>query len=192
MEQKIELKEISLKYTKFGCNVSPDLEREDYIYIWVSDWNKDHFGFYASIDPDTYEDDIEEIQQLIDSFNYGGDIYFELINHSDNMEYFYKWVNSLNGYTNSDIMNTDIWAVFEERGDIHFMVLHECLGANIDYLDNENYVIYEDWDDKFENENPDLYEQLQKHNAYSCFDIEHYYYGTGTTELSDGSIVETF
>ena len=57
----------------------------DYIEIFVSDWNKDHWAFYVFIDVEDYESDIEAITDLIstDRLNFrDGDFYVELIDHS--------------------------------------------------------------------------------------------------------------
>ena len=57
----------------------------DWIEVFCSDWNKDHWAFYAYIGVDSYERDTKEISDLVEKLNWrDGDTYIELINHSAN------------------------------------------------------------------------------------------------------------
>jgi len=84
-------------------------ETDEWIEVFVSDWNKEHFGFYAYIDKDTYEKDIKNIWDLIHSFNYGGDIYVELIDHSPSMKEFYEWLYDKGYWADWDALNPKTW-----------------------------------------------------------------------------------
>jgi hypothetical protein len=78
----------------------------EYIEIFVSDWNKDYFAFYVYISKDDYETDIEEIQTLIKKLNFrDGDVYIELINHSENLKHFYKYIYD----SNHSILDKEYW-----------------------------------------------------------------------------------
>lgn len=78
----------------------------EYIEIFVSDWNKDFWSFYAYIERDNYEENIEKINNLITELNYrDGDVYIELINHSEGLEGFYKYIYD----SNHSILNKEYW-----------------------------------------------------------------------------------
>ena len=110
----------------------------EYIEIFVSDWNKEHWAFYSYIDKDCYEDDIQEIQELMTKLNYrDGDVYIELINHSDELEHFYMYVYDSGYYTHSAILNTRLWEILEEKGNEHFIYFSKLNGSSdIDELAN--------------------------------------------------------
>ena len=77
-----------MKYNGFFKHIN-DKPSGEYIEIFVSDWNKEHWAFYVYIEQDNYESDLDEINQLMTKLNYrDGDIYIELINHSDELEGF--------------------------------------------------------------------------------------------------------
>ncbi len=83
----------------------------EYIEIFVSDWNKDYFAFYVYISKDDYETDIEKINSLITKLNYrDGDVYIELINHSEGLDGFYKYIYD----SNHSILNKEYWEIVEE------------------------------------------------------------------------------
>jgi len=86
-------------------------ETNKWIEVFVSDWNKDYFGFYAYIDLATYERDIDNIWKFISSFNYGGDIYIELIDHSldKEMREFYEWLYKKGYYTDWAALDKEQW-----------------------------------------------------------------------------------
>ena len=86
-------------------------ETKHWIEVFVSDWNKDYFGLYAYIDVATYEKDIKNIWKLINSFGYGGDIYIELINHSDDkkVKEFYHWLYDRGYWADWDALNPKVW-----------------------------------------------------------------------------------
>ncbi len=97
-----------MKYRGFweSANSKP---KNGWVQIWASDWNKDHWGFYAYIDTDNYSADIKEIQDLITKLNFrDGDVYIELINHSENQEAFYNQLMS-NNFDTWYGLSTETW-----------------------------------------------------------------------------------
>jgi len=162
----------------------------EYIDVFISDWNKEHWAFYVYIDKDNYEEDIDQINELIQKKNYrDGDVYIELIDHSDDLEHFYKYVYDSGHYTHSAILDKTLWEILENKGDEHFLYFRKMNGStDIDELRDAEYMIFEDWYDTLENLNPDLYKNLDESNALGCFDIEHYYNCSGLYEI-EGSIV---
>jgi hypothetical protein len=163
----------------------------EYIEVFVSDWNKDFWSFYAYIERDNYEENIEEINSLITKLNYrDGDVYIELINHSDELEGFYKYLYDLGKYTQSDVLDTEYWEILEEKGNNHFLYFSKLNGSNeIDELRDAEYIIYEDWYSVLENTRPDLYKTLDENNGLFHFDIQGFYNCCNLYEIN-GFIVE--
>ena len=180
-----------LKYKGFFKHVN-DEPTGEYIEIFVSDWNKEHWGFYAYISKDDYETDIDNIQELITKLNYrDGDVYTELINHSDELEHFYKYLYDLGSYTQSDVLNPEYWNILEEKQDAHFLYFRKLNGGTqLDDIRDAEYMTFQDWDEVLETFNPDLYKTLDESNGLSCFDIEQFYNCSGLYEIERGLIVE--
>jgi len=155
-------------------NSKPDGE---YIEIFVSDWNKENWAFYVYIERDNYEEDIEEINNLITELNFRDqDYYFELIDRSENLEGFYKYIYDLGTYTHSDILNIELWQILEEKGDQHFLYFSKLNGSGeITELKDAEYMTFEDWYEVLEMCHPDLYKTLDESNGLGCFDISHFY-----------------
>lgn len=83
---------------------------KSYIEIWVSDWNKDHWGFYAYINAESYEQDTKDIQDLIRKLNWrDGDVYVELINYSKDLKDFYKVLYDNDWYAEWSTLHPDYW-----------------------------------------------------------------------------------
>jgi len=169
-------------------NSKPD---GDFIEVFVSDWNKDNWAFYVYIDGDNYETDIEEINNLIEKLNYNDqDYYFELIDRSEELKGFYKYIYDLGTYTHSDILNLELWEILEEKGDNHFLYFSKLNGSSeIDELRDSDFMTFQDWDEVLEMCNPDLYKTLDESNGLGCFNIENYYNCCGFYRI-DGIIVE--
>ena len=163
----------------------------EYIEIFVSNWNKDYWGLYAYIDGDNYEEDIEKINNLITELNYrDGDVYIELINHSDGLEGFYKYIYDSWNYPHSAILNPEYWEILEEKGDNHFLYFSKLNGSGeITELKDAEYIIFEDWYSVLENIHPDLYKALDENGGFSCFNIEQFYNCCNLYEIQ-GVIVE--
>ena len=88
---------------------------ESYIEIFCSDWNKDYWSFYAYINADTYEQDTKDVLALIKKLNYrDGDVYVELINHSDDLESFYKILYDNDWYAEWSTLWPDYWVKAQE------------------------------------------------------------------------------
>jgi hypothetical protein len=179
-----------LKYKGFFKYINKE-PTDEYIEIFVSDWNKEHWGFYAHISQDDYETDIDNIQELITKLNYrDGDVYTELINHSDELKHFYKYLYDLGHYTQSDVLNPELWEILEEKGDKHFLYFSKLNGGSyIRDLQSFEYVTFEDWYKVLETFNPELYKALDENNGFGCFGIEHFFNCQNFHEI-DGLIVE--
>lgn len=187
--------EVTPKYgnrlTYKGFSKAVNKQPNEYIEIFVSDWNKDYWAFYVYISQDNYEEDIQNINNLITKLNYrDGDIYIELIDRTEGLEHFYKHIYEINHYTDSDILNLEMWEILEDKGDEHFLYFNKLNGSSeISELRDTEYMTFEDWYDVLENTNPDLYKTLDENNGLGCFDIEHFYNCSGLYEI-DGIIVE--
>lgn len=97
-----------MKYRGFWESVNSKPEG-DWVQIWASDWNKDYWGFYAYISSENYERNIKEIQNLIRELNYrDGDVYIELINHSEGLEAFYNQLMN-NSFDTWYDLTTETW-----------------------------------------------------------------------------------
>ena len=81
--------------------------QDSWIEVFCSDWNKDHWAFYAFIGVASYREDLKGINSLIERLNWrDGDVYVELINHSEDLSDFY---HKLYGLSDWDALNPDIW-----------------------------------------------------------------------------------
>ena len=181
-----------MKYKDFFKCVN-DKPTGSYIEIFVSDWNKEYFAFYVYIDKDNYNEDIDNINELINKLNWrDGDIYIELIDRTDDLKHFYSWIYDNNTYTHSDILNTELWEILEEKGDILFLAFSKIIGSsNTDELKEFEFVSFNDWEEALEIYHPDLYKCLQDNNGLYSFDIERYYeyLGYNLTEIHEEEII---
>jgi len=99
----------SLKYTGFRCAVNKQ-PKGDWIEIWVSDWNIAEWGFYAYISLDRCEEDLKAINALIRELNWrDGDIYVELINHSEGLRDFYHRLYSDGSLYHNAVLFPETW-----------------------------------------------------------------------------------
>jgi len=180
-----------MKYKGFFKHTN-DKPTDEYIEIFVSDWNKEHWGFYTYISKDNYEQDLEDIGELMTKLNYrDGDVYIELINHSDDLENFYKYIYDSGNYTHSAILNPKYWEILEEKGDSHFLYFSKLIGScDIEELENQEFFVYNDWYEVLETYNPELYKSLDEHNGFGSFDIEQYFSCQGFTEIGDVIVSE--
>lgn len=169
-------------------NSKPDGE---YIEIFVSDWNKEFWSFYVYIERDNYEEDIEEINNLIEKLNFrDGDYYFELIDRSEELKGFYDYIYDSNRHTHSEVLNLELWEILEEKGDNHFLYFSKLNGSNeIDELRDAEFMTFQDWDEVLEMCNPNLYKILDESNGLCCFNIEQFYNCCNLYEIN-GCIVE--
>lgn len=84
------MQELKLKYRGWWNAINPQPKEEEWIELFASDWLKDHWAFYAYIRLSHYEEDITAINALIRHLNWrDGDVYVELINHSDGLAELY-------------------------------------------------------------------------------------------------------
>jgi len=159
----------------------------EYVQLFVSDWNKEHWAFYAYVDPDSYEDDLDAIGELRAALNWrDGDIYVELIDRSEGLKGFYEYLYSQGYMTHSDVMDRELWEILEEKGDDHFRYFQKYIGSSYrEDLLNFEYSVFEDWYDALETYNPDLYKTLDEANGLSCFDISQFYNCQGFHEEGD-------
>jgi hypothetical protein len=66
----------------------------NYVLVFVSDWNKDYWAFYAYISQDNWQEDVAKVNNLVTELNWrDGDVYVELINyHDETMREFYMYL----------------------------------------------------------------------------------------------------
>ena len=159
----------------------------EYINIFVSDWNKEHWSFYVYISKDKYEEDIEQINKLMSKLNYrDGDIYIELIDHSSDLEHFYHYLYELGYMTQSQVLDLEYWEILEEKGDEHFLYFRKLNGGtDKQELRDSEFSVFNDWYEVLETYHPDLYKALDEGNGLSCFDIEHFFNCCGFEEIND-------
>lgn len=130
LEDRLKAKPYALKYRGFWNHVNSE-PQGDWIEIWVSDWNKDFWGFYAHIAVDNYDQDIEAINDLITILNWrDGDVYIELIDlpakdafektpegHKDyptDLGRFYEKMYDIDSWSHSSILNPRYWKGYFE------------------------------------------------------------------------------
>lgn len=179
-----------IKYKGFFKHVN-DEPTGEYIEIFVSDWNKEHWAFYVYIDGDNYEEDIERINNLITELNFRDqDYYFELIDRSDELKGFYNYIYDSNRHTHSEVLNIELWQILEEKGDNHFLYFSKLNGSSeIDELRDAEFMVFEDWYEVLEMCHPDLYKALDNGNGLGCFNIQSFYNCCNLYRI-DGLIVE--
>jgi hypothetical protein len=185
MEQQTQTK---YKYKKFGETINEKPTQG--IYFFCSDWNKEFFGFYAWIDCDNYAEDIEQLQEFINKCNYRDrDTYIELIDYESDCEGLYDYLYSTSQYSHSEVLNADVWALFEDKSDEHFKLFSKHIGSSsLSELESFEYSTYSDKYDLLESTHPDLFEQLEKANALSCFDVEHLFYGDSSVQFEGDEV----
>ena len=186
---------MTLEYEKFGNTVNTGID--DNITIFVSDWNKDHWAFYAHINLDQYEDDINDIHGLIKKLNWrDGDVYIEMVDYDGEMEYFYSCVYDMGYFDNWDIMNTDLWEIGEENDDELFQVAKCVLGTvdkdSIKELAEDGYILCEDYDDLLEHIDPELYKLIDDKGVWHCFTSEYYFNGWSNVNRCKLGIIYTY
>jgi len=99
-----------VQYKGFAKGVNEEPQGDEWIEIWASDWNKDYWGFYAYISLKNCMKDIEDIWTLINELNWrDGDVYVELINHSDGLKAFYEKLLEKGYMTDDAVLNPDNW-----------------------------------------------------------------------------------
>jgi len=182
-----------MKYNGFFKHINSKPSGE-YIELFVSDWNKEHWAFYVYIEQGNYESDIDEINELMTKLNYrDGDIYIELINHSDSLSGFYKYLYELGYMTQSDVLNKELWEILEDKGDSHFLYFQKLNGsASIEDLRDAEFTSFNDWYEVLETYHPDLYKALDESNGLGCFDIQHFFNCQGFHEINDCIVSECY
>ena len=135
-------------------------EPDDHIMVFCSDWNKEHWAFYAYIDLENWEDDINELNDLISvgRLNFrDGDYYIELIDHSgqDLTKKIYHKHYERGYMSHSSVLNSNEWEEIIEEienepptftdGYEAQEYLEEILGK--DYLYNvlQNWTSRSEW-----------------------------------------------
>lgn len=110
------------KYVKYGChlNEKPEGFNTEYIEIFVSDYNKEYWCFYAYISEENHKEDIDSIWKIISKLNWrDGDTYTELINHSGGLKFFYSYLYKRDSHDHSSVLDPKSWgkerakAIFE-------------------------------------------------------------------------------
>jgi len=172
-----------------AANEKPD---GAYIEIFCSDWNKEHWTFYYYIDQDNYEEDISKCNELIDQYNWrDGDVYVELIDHSEDLTGFYKYLYDLNSLAHWKALDPEYWDILDERGDSHFQGYNALRGTGTkDEIRDFECCFFNDWDEVLETYYPELAEALDKANAWGSFDSESFFYGCSFAVLNTGIILD--
>jgi len=107
--EKIKNKSVMLTYNGFWSSVN-EKPRGEWIEIFASDWFKDYWGFYAYISLDNYERDIDAVNDLMHGLNWrDGDVYVELINHSEALKDFYHWLYEKGYFTHHCALDPENW-----------------------------------------------------------------------------------
>jgi hypothetical protein len=98
-----------LKYKGFYETVNPKPKGE-WILIFASDWFKEHWAFYAYISLESYEEDLEQINELIHRLNWrDSDVYVELIDHSPALKEFYHHLYEQGYFTHHNALDPKNW-----------------------------------------------------------------------------------
>ena len=85
-------------------------QNDEWVEIFASDWFKEHWVFYAYIGLRRYEQDIQEINELIQKLNWrDGDVYVELIDHSEKLRDFYHSLYEKGHYTHHNALDPENW-----------------------------------------------------------------------------------
>lgn len=116
MDQNEEKK--PLKYNGFFKNVNSSKDLDQWIEIFVSDWNKEYWAFYVYIDLDDLETSLEEINNFISEMNWrDGDYYTELIDHdgSEDTEKIYNAFYDRGGFDHNSVLWLDNWEEIQEK-----------------------------------------------------------------------------
>jgi len=99
-----------MEYKGFFKSVNEEPKNDEWIEVFASDWFKDYWAFYAYISLKNYQKDIEAINELIHKLNWrDGDVYVELINHSDGLHDLYHWLYEKGYFTHHDALNPENW-----------------------------------------------------------------------------------
>lgn len=101
-----------LKYKGNWNAVNSKPADDEWIEVFASDYLKEHWMFYAFIRLSHYEEDVEAINKLINKLNWrDGDVYVELINHSDNEDIaeFYRKLYDAGYFTHWNVLNPINW-----------------------------------------------------------------------------------
>jgi len=106
----IEQKTSELKYHGFFNSVNPK-PQGNYILVFVSDWNKDYWAFYAYISQKNWREDLRQINDLIKRMNWrDGDVYVELIDfHDETMRGFYMTLYDESAWTHWNALDPKTW-----------------------------------------------------------------------------------
>ena len=107
--QAVKKANIMLTYKGFYKSVN-EKPRGEWIEVFASDWFKDYWAFYAYISLDNHKKDIEAINNLIHRLNWrDGDVYVELINHSEGLKDFYHWLYEKGYFTHQCALDPENW-----------------------------------------------------------------------------------
>jgi len=99
-----------LKYRGFFKSVNEQPKDGEWIEVFASDWFKEHWAFYAYIRLANYKEDIEAINNLIQKLNWrDGDVYVELINHSEGLKSFYHQLYEAGYFTHHNALEPENW-----------------------------------------------------------------------------------
>jgi hypothetical protein len=98
-----------LRYKGFYETVNRKPKGE-WIRIFVSDWFKQYWAFYAYISLENYERDIEAINDLIHRLNWrDDDVYVELIDRSAGLKDFYHHLYEWGYFTHHNVLDPQNW-----------------------------------------------------------------------------------
>jgi hypothetical protein len=175
-----------IKYNGF-FNQANEPETDEHITIFVSDWLKDYWAAYVSIDADSYEDDIDKIHEFILKMNWrDGDVYIELVNENG-LNGFYQLALSKGWLSDHEILNKELWEILEDEPNQVKLYAAAKIGPCGPVSEVKEWlemvIVAEDYDELFEMIHPEHMKYLEENNLFSDFNTETFFNGHPVHEL---------
>ncbi len=105
-----------MEYRESFKSVNAKPKNDEWIEVFASDWFKEHWAFYAYIALKHHKQDIEEINNLIHKLNWrDGDVYVELIDHSEGLREFYHQLYERGYFTHHVALEPENWECLEAK-----------------------------------------------------------------------------
>jgi len=105
-----------MEYKGRWNSVNEQPQNDEWIEVFASDWFKDYWAFYGYISLKNYEADIEAINDLIHRLNWrDGDVYVELINHSEGLRDLYHHLYEGGYFTHHNALEPENWRKWLEQ-----------------------------------------------------------------------------
>jgi hypothetical protein len=175
-----------IKYNGF-FNQANEPETDEHITIFVSDWLKNYWAAYVSIDADSYEDDIDQIQEFISKMNWRDqDVYIECVNESG-LNGFYQLALSKGWLDDHEVLNKELWEILEDEPDQVKIYAASQIGPCGPVSEVKEWLeeiqIAESYEDLFELEHPEEMKYLMDHNLFNDFNCETFFNGHPVHEV---------